>query len=167
MKKVIVLLLLLIVSVTTQAMAVEHRLGVGGNYWVTIDDIDLENEDVDESGFSLGATYQYWLGLFALEVDLEFLPDRFDDNSISPQVYVLAGSGVYVGLGAGIIYSQGDFEDEPFYALRAGVNLELLPGIYADIYANYRFNDRADIDNEESDIDTDTIFLGAAIRFVL
>lgn len=167
MKRLILLITILLVSIATQATAVEHRLGLAGNYWVTLDDIDLDNNEVDEFGFSFGPTYQYWFDLFGLQVDLEFLPDRFDNNSIAPQVYFLAGRGIYVGIGTGIIYSQGEFEDSPFYALRGGVNLEVLPGMYADIYANFRFNDTADIDNEESDIDTDTIFLGVAFRFVL
>lgn len=167
MKKFIILPLLLLLFMATCAQAVEHRLGVGGNYWVTLDDIDLETKDVDETGLSLAATYQYWAGLFALEVDLEFLPDRFGDDAIAPQAYLLVGSGLYAGLGAGIIYSDSEFADAPFWALKAGVNLELLPGIYADIYATYRFNDKQDIDNEDTDIDTDTVFLGGAVRFVL
>lgn len=167
MKRVIIFpVLLLILMFTANAGAVEHRLGIGANYWITIDDIDLETEDVDRSGLSLIGTYQYWLGLFAVEVDLEFLPDRFGDDALSPQVYVLAGSGLYVGLGTGIVYSDSEFAESPFLALKAGVNLELLPGIYADIHANYRFNDKKDIDNEDTDIDTDTVFLGAAVRFV-
>jgi hypothetical protein len=47
------------------------------------------------------------------------------------------------------------------------VNLELLPKVFVDISANYRFNDTDDLKNNESDIDTDTIFLGAAVRFGL
>lgn len=162
-----ILPLLLLLLAVSNAQAIEHRLGVGGNYWLTLEDIDLESQDVDESGFSFLGTYQYWFGLFAVEVDLEFLPDRFGDNAISPQAYILAGSGLYAGLGIGTTYTDGDFAKSPFFGLKAGVNLEVLPGIYADIYANYRFNDRKDIDTEDGDIDTDTIFLGGAIRFVL
>lgn len=167
MKKIFILPLLFLLFFASHAQAIEHRLGIGGNYWLTLDDIDLKNQDVDESGFSLAGTYQYWFGLFAVELDVEFLPDRFGDDAISPQAYILAGSGLYAGLGIGTTYTDGDFAESPFFALKAGVNLELLPGIYADIYANYRFNDRKDLDNEETDIDTDTIFLGGAIRFVL
>ena len=57
--------------------------------------------------------------------------------------------------------------NEPFFALRAGLNLELLPRIFVDISANYRFNDTAELKDEDTDIDTDTIFLGAALRFAL
>jgi hypothetical protein len=43
----------------------------------------------------------------------------------------------------------------------------MLPDVYVDISGNYRFNDKKDLDNDNADIDTDTIFIGAAIRFSL
>jgi hypothetical protein len=65
------------------------------------------------------------------------------------------------------VRSDGDFADDPFYALRAGLNLELLPSVFVDISANYRFNDSAQFEGDDTDIDTDTVFLGAALRFAL
>lgn len=145
----------------------EHRIGIGANYWVTLDDIEFDEEKIDDDGFSFLATYQYWPGLLGFELDLEFLPDRFGDSAIAPQAYILVGRSIYAGAGIGINYSDSEFSDQPFFALRAGLNLELLPGIYADIYANYRFNDKKDIENEQTDIDTDTVFLGAAVRIAM
>ena len=75
--------------------------------------------------------------------------------------------GIYAGAGIGIINSDGDFADKPFFALKAGVNLELLPSTYVDISANYRFSDKEDLDDKNKNIDTDTVFLGAAFRFGL
>jgi hypothetical protein len=167
MKKLCLLTLAVMLLATPGARAVEHRLGVGGNYWTTLDDIELKNGSVDDNGYSVFGTYQYWAGLFALEVNLEFLPDRFGDDALAPQAFVLVGSGIYAGVGTGIVYTDSEFAESPFLALKAGLNLEILPGIYADIHANYHFNDRKDLDNEETDIDTDTVFLGAAIRFTL
>ena len=63
--------------------------------------------------------------------------------------------------------ADGSFAEDPFYALKAGVNFELLPSFFLDISANYRFNDAVEIRGEETDIDTDSVFLGAAIRFGL
>ena len=60
-----------------------------------------------------------------------------------------------------------DNADKPFFALKAGVNLELLPSTFVDISANYRFSDKEDLDDDNKDIDTDTVFLGAAFRFAL
>jgi hypothetical protein len=144
-----------------------HRIGGGATYWVALDDIEVDDKKVDDDGFSFLASYQYWPALFGVELDVEFLPDRFGESAVAPEAYVLFGRAIYCGLGIGMIYSDGNFADEPFYAIKAGLNLELLPGLYADIYGNYRFNDSADFDKEDTDIDTDTVFLGAALRIAL
>lgn len=142
-----------------------HRIGGGVNYWVAIDDIDTDN--VDDNGFSYLASYQYRPGLLGLEVDAEFMPDRFGKDAWAPEAYLLLGKAVYAGAGIGIVNSGSDFADEPFFALKAGLDLELLPRVHLDIAANYRFNDQSDIENSTTDIDTDTIFLGAALRLAL
>lgn len=165
-----ILFIIVFVTITTFAgngFAAEHRLGGGATYWVALDDIEFGSKKVDDNGFSFLASYQYWPSLFGLEFDVEFLPDRFGESAIAPEAYVLIGRSIYCGLGIGIMYSDSSFADEPFYALRAGLNLELIPGLYADIYGNYRFNDSADLDGKDTNIDTDTLFLGAAIRVSL
>lgn len=169
MKRLLMIALMLAATslLMVNTAAAGHRIGGGANYWLTIDDIDLDNHDVDEDGFSFLASYQYWKGLFGVELDLEFLPDRFDDTAVAPEAYVLLGKAIYAGAGIGIMYTDGSFADEPFFALRAGLNLEVLPAIYLDIYGNYRFNDKKDLENEVSDIDSDTVFFGAALRFEL
>ena len=161
------ILLGLITLTTTGAFAGEHRIGGGANYWVSIDDIEVGDNKLDDDGIAFFGSYQYWPGLLGLEVDVEFLPDRFGESAVSPQAYLLVGKGVYAGVGIGTTYTDGDFVDEPFFALKAGFNIELLPGIYADIYGNYRFNDSADFEDEDTDIDTDTVFLGLAVRVAL
>ncbi|WP_228723241.1 hypothetical protein [Desulfosediminicola flagellatus] len=166
MKRLCVVCLLVFLGVfTSQAQAADHRLGGGINYWVAVDDIDVS--DVDDDGFSYLASYQYWPGLIGLELDLEILPDKYGETAFAPQAFVLVGQGLYAGAGIGIEYRDSDFADEPFFALKAGVNLEMLPGIYWDIYATYRFNDSADLDNEATDIDSDTVFLGTVVRIAL
>lgn len=165
--KTILLICIFIPIMVSNSFATEHRIGIAANYWVALEDIEVNDKKIDDDGLSLIASYQYWPGIFGIEVDLEFLPDRFGDSAISPQAYLLIGKSIYGGIGIGMTYSDSEFSDEPFFALRAGLNLELLPGIYADIYGNYRFNDSAALDNEQTDIDTDTIFLGAALRLAL
>jgi hypothetical protein len=160
----ITLLLLLWAAPAMAATGDPHRFGGGANYWVTLEDIEFDDKKVDEDGISYLISYQFWPSLLGVELDLELLPDRFGETALAPQAYVLFGRAVYVGAGIGIIYSDSDFAEEPFFALRAGLNLELLPGFYADINANYRFNDSAELDDEERNIDTDTVFLGAAVR---
>lgn len=169
MQKIYKALLLsgVIALATTPAIAGEHRIGGGANYWVALDDIEVGDNKFDDDGLGFFGSYQYWPGLLGMEVDVEFLPDRFGESAVSPSAYLLVGKGIYAGAGIGTTYTDGSFVDEPFFALKAGINLELLPGIYWDIYGNYRFNDSADFDNDATDIDTDTVFLGTAVRIAL
>ena len=157
-------LLLLVLAFPAVGTSAEHRLGGGVNYWVMLDSLD---DEFDKNGLSYQVSYQYWAGLLGVEVDVELLPKRFDETAIAPQAYLLIGKGIYAGAGIGIVHSGGDFADEPFFALKAGVNLELLPSTYLDISANYRFNEKADLEDKSKNIDTDTVFLGAAFRFGL
>lgn len=166
--KIVLALFLLLLLPCATVVSAEHRIGGSATYWTSIDDIELDGGDtIDDDGLSFAVSYQYWPSIIGLEVDLEFLPDRFGENAVAPQVYALVGRSIYGGLGFGYTYSDGSFNNEPFFALRAGLNLELLPGIYGDIYGNYRFNDKEDLDGEDTDIDTDTVFLGVALRIAL
>lgn len=163
MKKLNILLILTFMCVfAVQAQAGESRIGGGATYWVAVDDID--GEGLDDSGLTYYASYQYWLGMLGLEADLEFIPNKYGEDTFAPQAFVLFGKAIYAGAGIGIEYRDGDFAKEPFFALRGGLNLEILPAIYWDIYALYRFNDSAELDNDETDIDSDTVFLGTAVR---
>jgi hypothetical protein len=147
------------------AWAGEHRLGGGVNYWVAVDDID--SDKVDDDGFSYLASYQYMMDFIGVELDVEFLPDRFGETAVAPEAYFLLGKAIYGGVGIGIVHADGSFADDPFFALKAGLNLEVLPQIFVDISANYRFNESAELEGNDTNIDTDTIFLGAAVRFAL
>ena len=145
----------------------DHRFGGGINYWETLEDIKVDDKKFDKSGVAYLASYQYWPSLLGLEFDLEFLPDRFGETAFAPEAFILFGRSIYCGAGIGIIYSDESFAEEPFFALRAGLNLELLPDLYADLYCNYRFNDTTELEGKETNIDTDTVFLGAALRIAL
>lgn len=140
----------------------EMRVGVGANYWVMLEDIDVD--EVDEEGFGYLATLQLRNGMVGLGFDVEMMPDRFGEDAYAGQAYIIVGEGLYGAAGIGINNIDGDFAEEPFYNLRVGLNLELVSGLYLDINANYRFNEIAEIENEVEEIDTDTIFLGAALR---
>ncbi len=137
------------------------QLGAGVYYWKALEDLDSRFE---ENGLSYYASYQYKPGFVGFEADLELQPDRFDENAYAPQAYLVVGETLYAAAGIGILYTDGDFADEPFYVFKAGLDLEVLPSLHLDISANYRFNDRADLSNDATDVDTDTVFLGAALR---
>ena len=163
MKKWLGVLLVLLVAVPA-ALAEEsgHRLGVGANYWIALDDL---SSDVDENGFSYLLTYQWRPGLLGLQLDGEILPDRFGEDAYAPAAYLLLGKAIYAAVGIGIVNQDGEWADDPFFALKAGLDLEVLPRIYLDLSASYRFDAETDLGDAFDAIDTDTVFLGAAARF--
>lgn len=160
---IIVMSLLLAVTAVQAQAGKGSTLGVGATYWTSIDDIDVDN--IEDDGFTFLASYQFWPSLIGFEVDLEVDPDKYGETAVSPEFFVVVGGTVYGAAGVGWQYWDSEFADEPFFALRAGLNLELLPGIFCDIYGTYRFSDKEDLDNDRKDIDTDTIYLGAMLRF--
>ena len=163
MKKWMVLVLLaLFILPAAQADDNAHRIGGGVNYWVFLDDIEVD--DVDEDGFSYLASYQFRPTLIGLQADVEFLPDLFGEDAIAPAAYLLLGKAIYAAAGVGIVNQDGEWADDPFFALKVGLDLEVLPSIYLDISGSYRFNSEVDMEDAVDAIDTDTVFLGAAAR---
>ena len=165
MKTLLLALLFFSAAGTLQAQDHLHRLGLGVNYWVSVDDLDLDG--VDNDGLSYVASYQYRPALLGWEVALEFLPDRFGENAVAPQAHLIVGQGVYAAAGAGWVYQDSAFADDPFFSLKAGLNFQILPGMFLDLSGNYRFNEKADLSDEDARISTDTVFLGLALRFSL
>lgn len=142
------------------------RLGAGANYWVVLENLDDEGvRNLDEEGYSYFVSYQYWPSLLGLELQVEMFPDWIgQDDAYAPQAYVLLGSTLYAGAGVGIVNFDSEWADDPFYAFKAGLNLEIVPNLFLDISGNYRFNSKTQLEDNHSDIDTDTVFLGAAVR---
>lgn len=144
-----------------------HRLGAGAHYWISMDDVEVD--DVKDTGLAYMFSYQYSTGaLLLFEANLEVFPEDMtgtDKNLYAPQAFILLGGAIYGGLGAGYFYYDGEFSGDPFYILRAGLNMEILPSIYLDINANYHFTDIGTIKDVGDDIDTDTLTLGAMVRF--
>jgi hypothetical protein len=163
MKKWIVLALIaLFLLPAAQAADSVHRLGVGFNYWFAIDDIDID--DLDEQGLSYLVSYQFRPTLIGFQADVEFLPDLFGEDAIAPAAYLVVGKALYAAAGLGIINFDGEWADDPFFAFKAGLDLEILPSIFVDVSASYRFNAKFDFEDSLRRIDTDTVFLGGALR---
>lgn len=152
------------------ASALEHHVGFGLHYWTALDDLEDEGLDVDESGTSALALWRVGVpGPFAFELDLEYFPDGFagsDGDAFAPQAFVLLGGFVYGGVGVGVTFADlpdGDDVSDPFYAARIGYELTLVPRVHLDINLNYRAGTFDTLDEASSD----TITLGAAVRFGL
>jgi hypothetical protein len=154
----------LMVWANHDAMAV--RLGLGANYWQAVDSID--EDEFDEDGLSYIASLQFNLAEYSkIELGVEWYEAGFGGSAkdiYAPQAFFLLGKGLYVGAGVGGYYTDGDFANDPFFAFRAGFDVEILPSIYLDINANYRFENWDDLSADDTDVDSDTITLGAAVR---
>jgi len=157
---------------TLPALAADHSLGVGAQFFRTVDSFtddifDDSFNDVEDDGYALVLSYQYVpKGLLRFELDLEYYEDGFGgagETAFTPIGYVLLGRSWYVGVGLGVTYSDGLADDvsDPFYAARIGWRFDLLPKISLDLNANYR----ADAFNDLDQADTDAITLGAILRF--
>lgn len=145
--------------------AAEQRLGVGLHYWRTLDDL-AGGDDIDRDGLAGLLTYQYApIGLFKVQVDLEYFDSGFGgatEAAYSPQVYLVVGGKIYGAVGVGVLYSDSleDNVSDPFYAFRVGSDFVILPRVHLDVNANYRTSEW-----DQIDADTDTVTLGAAVRF--
>jgi hypothetical protein len=168
MKRIVVLVLavcvFLIGGVAEDALC-GHRFGGGLHYLRTVGDIkDVPEWDPDAVGI-LGS-YQFAPPLFlAFEFDVEWLPNYggTDESLIEPQAWVLTSGLIYGGGGIGIGYINSDWQENPFYALRLGVNVVLL-SLNVDVFATYRFQSTGELEGFGTK-DLDTVTLGAVVRF--
>ncbi|HMP90546.1 MAG TPA: hypothetical protein PJ991_10105 [Kiritimatiellia bacterium] len=160
------LVIMIALPVAIPGALADVRLGLGVNYWKTLDDIKAD--DFDEDGLSWIISAQFGLTEWS---KLELAVERFDKGFggatkevYAPQAFIIIGKGIYAGAGVGGYYSDGDWSSDPFFALRAGINFEILPSLFLDINANYRFESWDDLSDEGKNIDSDTVTLGAAVR---
>jgi len=157
----------LFLGISTEGYA-RDSLGFGVHYLETIDDID-DASGLDEDSIAWTIVFQGGADdFFSLDIEVVLTPDFLgsDEDLISPQVLVQLGSGLYAAGGAGINYYDGEFANEPYFILRAGLTMEILPGVLLDINGNYTATGDS-LDDIDEDIDTDTIMLGAFARIEL
>jgi len=140
------------------------RLGGGIHYLRTVGDLkDTPEFDANSLGF-LGAL-KYKGGLFTVEGAVEVIPDYVGSDKVlwQPQAHLLIGGLIYGGAGIGIGYMSDFGWQDPFYALRAGVDFMLGP-VDLDVFASYRFQKSDDLAVLEQD-DLDAITFGVLINF--
>ncbi len=146
----------------------ESSLGLGARYFQTVDSLD---KPFEESGLAPLISLKMELApLLHVQVDGVLYPDGYAGSAkdvLSPQAFLLLGQGLYAGLGVGTLYADGDFSDTPFFIARAGLDIALFPALHLDINANYEFSDWDGINELDDNVDTDTVTLGAALRFLL
>ena len=143
------------------------EIGVGANYWYSIDEAKDRSFDRDGLGWMVTSR----LGLtdyFAIGLEVEQTPDNFvflDEKLYMPAVYAILGDGIYLGIGAGTYYYDGDFYEDVWYALRGGFKFPILTrNLVLDINVNYRVENWDGIKDVKDTVDSDTLMVGAALR---
>lgn len=157
-------LLLVLIAVTVGTASAGTRFGGGVHYLRTLGDIK-DNPEIDENSFAFMGSVAFSGAMVRFEADLEIIPDYIgsDEMMLIPQGYVLLGNFIYGGLGIGVGH-LGDFGwQDPFYALRAGVDF-MAGGLDLDVFATYRIQKLSDLEGLSSD-DANAITFGALIRF--
>ena len=144
----------------------ETRLGGGIHYVRTLGDIK-DDSRFDNDAYNIMGSLQFSGGLLTLEADVEWIPNYggSDKSLWQPQAYLLLGGFIYGGVGIGIGHFDGEWQNDPFYALRAGVDFPLGP-LYLDVNVNYRFQSTK-VFEDLDEIDTDAVTFSAVVRFEL
>ena len=149
----------------TPASARGFRLGAGVHYMTVLGDIK-DDPNFDENAFAFIASADFKVPLVRIEGDVEFIPDYHNSSEtmIQPAVYGLLGNLIYGGIGTGIGYMDKSGWQKAFFALRAGVNFDLLPRVGLDVFASYQFQDAGDLENLSGD-SLDSLTFGAIAHF--
>ena len=147
------------------ASARGFRLGGGVHYMKVLGDIK-DDPNFDENAFAFMASVDFKVPLVRIEGDVEFIPDFHNSSEmmIQPQVYGLLGNLIYGGIGTGIGYMDKFGWQKAFFALRGGVNFDLLPRVGLDVFASYQFQDAGDLENLSGD-SLDSLTFGAIAHF--
>jgi hypothetical protein len=160
--------LLLILAVITVGLATSvHaglRVGAGVHYLRTVGDLK-DAPGFDENAFAFLGSLKYKAGFMTFEGDLEVIPDYIGSSETmwQPQAYALIGGLLYGGIGIGVGHLTDFGWQDPFYALRAGVDFMAGP-LDLDVFASYRFQKAKDLSSLGED-DLNAITFGALITF--
>lgn len=157
---------------SASARAGSFEIGVGANYWHSLKDaITIDSgEKFDEDGLGwMISTRWMWNDYMGLGIEVEQSPDSYvalEEKMYAPSAHLIIGKGIYLGFGAGTYYYDGDFYSDPWYNLRLGIKMNLLPFLALDLNANYRTDSFNKLDNVK-DVDSESLTFGAAVRLIL
>ncbi len=144
-----------------------YALSVGGGVHYLRNLGEIEDNGYEANSFSIIGSVQFPLAMLKLEADVEYMFDLMgtDEAAWLPQAYALVGGMIYGGVGIGIVNFDGEWADDPFYNLRAGVNLPL-SSMSLDLYATYQFWNDEQLEDLTGD-DLDSITFAGVLRFDL
>jgi hypothetical protein len=145
-----------------------RSLGAGIHYLRNLGDItDDDAIDLNQDSFSLLASMKNGRGILTIDTEVEYVFDYIGTGNEmwQPSLWVLVGQMLYGGGGIGIGYTDGDWQKNPFYALRAGVELPL-GGMGLDAYGSYRLQRNQELEDLTGE-DLDSVTFAALLRFKL
>ena len=160
---------LTLICVANVASAGGNRIGGGLHYLRNL--ADIKNDPTiqwDNNSFGILGSFQHsTAGLLKLEADVEYIFDYAGSNKSMwiPEGWALAGQMFYGGVGIGIGHINGDWQSDPFYALRAGVDLPLTK-MDLDVFGSYQFQKDEDLKKLTGD-DLNSVTFAAVARFKL
>lgn len=162
---VVVLMGLVTVGGTARAGS---SIGGGLHYLRTLGDITNDGAfDLNQDSFSLLGSFQTDMGPLKLDGQVEYVFDYLgtEEPMWVPSAWALVGQTIYGGAGIGIGHTDGEWQTNPFYALRAGVQVPL-GGMALDAYTSYQFQSGADLEDLTGE-DLDSLTFAALLRFGL
>jgi len=143
-----------------------HSLGVGVHYLRNLGDITDDGAvDLNQNSASLLGSFKSGAGPLKVDGQVEYIFDYIGTGHEmwQPSVWGLFGNTLYGGVGMGIGYTNNEWQTNPFYALRAGVNLPLA-AMGLDLYATYNFQSDKELENLTGE-DLDSMTFAAILRF--
>jgi len=152
-------------TIAGPAFALGSNVGVGLHYLHNVGDLKNESlDDLDKNSFGVIGSYQKSPGIFRLEADVEYVFNYLgtDQAMWEPSGWMLTTGMFYGGAGIGIGYRDGDWQKNPWYAIRAGLDFPLTK-MDLDVYGAYRFQSAGDLGNVVDDLNSLT--LAAVLRF--
>jgi len=158
-----------LVSWAGAAQAGGGKIGGGIHYLRNLGDITDDGAiDLNQNSIALIGSYQRDMRMFKLEGDVEYVFDYVGTGEAmwEPSAWGLIGLGtlpLYAGAGIGIGYTNDQWQTNPFYALRLGVDFTL-SNLNMDVYGSYRFQSDHDLE-ELTGEDLDSITFAALVRF--
>jgi hypothetical protein len=163
----------LVLAVTIAVPATAAQFGVGVHYLRTLEEYkDIDDESIGQNDFGFFGSITIPIAIVRVEGQVEYVPSYFDEHLFQPAAYGLLDIGpIYGGVGIGNGYLTGEDEQgnsngwatNPFYALRAGIDLGL-GGFAVDVYAAYRFQSASFLDGAQN-LDLNALTLAAQIKF--
>ena len=140
--------------------------GIGIHYLRNLGDISDDGKvDLNQNSASLLGSLKMNAGPLKAEGQVEYVFDYIGTGNAmwQPSAWLLMGNFIYWGAGMGIGYTDSQWQTNPFYALRAGVNLPLGKRS-VDVYATYNFQSDQELESLTGE-DLDSMTFAAILRF--